>query len=268
MIKPFYIYDHEVPHKDDGALFHYTKPDTLFDILKTMTLKTSSLSEMNDINEVNVSTYNLCDVFWEMQLQEFLNIRCSTISFCQNYSFEGYQEEGSNHPRMWSLYADDNKGACIVIDEKSFLEINKDVLQNHFYKMESVDYSFYLDHTKPCSNESALEYTQRNYREIFFQKHFDWSQECEKRLFGIDLPKYLNIKGAIKHICLGPHFTAIINHKDNFERLNYEINDRNSLSFNYLSPHSFAIVNYGKHGYSTHSATHLFMKHVTKRGKI
>ena len=43
----------ELPEVDDGALFHYTKFDSFIEIIKSMTLKSSPLSKMNDLNEAS-----------------------------------------------------------------------------------------------------------------------------------------------------------------------------------------------------------------------
>ena len=42
---------------------------------------------------------------------------------------------------MWAQYADNNKGACIVINESTFLEKNKEVLDKiSFWKICNVQY--------------------------------------------------------------------------------------------------------------------------------
>ena len=253
---PFYIQNNELPVTKDGPLFHFTKAEKLFDIIDSMTIKTSSLKTLNDLNEVNVSTYNICQTDFETELQEFLLNRCSTISFCKNYSVNGFYQEGTNHPRMWAQYAQDNEGVCIVLDEDSFLEQNKDVLSKCVYNIEDVEYLFYSELPKPDKEMTVSDYVIQNYRKIFFQKHLDWQQEKERRLWGVDIPEYLNIYGAIKYICLGSKF---IKKKENIRELTRRLEDSSSPCYNYLSPHSFAFTNYGRHGYCSTSAAHLFI---------
>jgi hypothetical protein len=253
---PFYIQNEGLSVHNDGDLFHFTKAKTLFNIIDSMTIKTSSLKDLNDLNEVNVSTCNLCHTDFEIELQDFLLNRCSTISFCKNYWVDGFFQEGTNHPRMWTQYAQKNEGICLVLDEKSFVEQNKDIFSRCVYKIEDVNYLLYSELPKPDRrNLSVLEYVIQNYKQIFFQKHLDWQQENERRLWGIDLPKYLNIFGAIKYICLGVHF---VNKKENIRGLKDIINDSSSPCYKYLTPHSFAFTSYGKHGYYTTSAAHFF----------
>ena len=255
ILTPFYMQNNEPPLANDGSLFHFTKAETLFDIIDSMTIKTSSFKSLNDLNEVNVSTYNLCHANFELELQNYLLNRCSTISFCKNYCIDGFFQEGTNHPRMWAQYAQNNEGICLVLDEKKFIEQNKDIFSKCYYKIEDVQYLFYSELPKPDKNLSVLEYVIRNYKQIFFHKHLDWQQENERRLWGIDLPNYLKIYGAIKYICLGAHF---VNKKENLRGLKNRISDSSSPCYNYLTPHSFAFTNYGKHGYCTTSAAHFF----------
>lgn len=256
ILKPLYIQNNELPLPNDGSLYHFTKAKTLFDIIDSMTIKTSSLKSLNDLNEVNVSTYNLCNTDFEFELRDFLLNHCSTISFCKNYCVDGFYQEGTNHPRMWAQYAQDNEGICLVLDEKSFIENNKDTFSKKFWKIEDVQYSFYQEIPKADKNLNILDYVIQNYKLFFFHKHLDWQQENERRLLGIDLPNFLNIHGAIKYICLGARF---VNKKDNIISLRERISNQASPFYNYLTPHSFAFANYGRHGYCTTSAAHFFI---------
>ena len=48
---PTYLYGHEeLPHKADGALFHYTTLYFFKMIMEDLTLKTSSFTNLNDMN--------------------------------------------------------------------------------------------------------------------------------------------------------------------------------------------------------------------------
>lgn len=254
--KTFYMQGEMLVTQNITYLFHYTKAETLFKILANMTIKTSSLKCLNDLNEANVNTYNLCLTGFEMELQDFLHNHCSTISFCKNYTVNGFFEEGTNHPRMWAQYAQNSEGVCLVLEEESFIEQNKDILSKSTYSIEDVVYLLHPDLPKPYKGMKVSDYIMQNYKHIFFQKHLDWQQENERRLWGIDLPEYLKIKGAIKYICLGANF---LKKKDLLCRLKDLVNDCTSSCYNYLSPQSFAFSNYGRHGYSTTSAAHFLL---------
>lgn len=55
-----YLYYHkELPHRGDGALFHFTKFESFKKILEDMTLKPSSFRNLNDMNEGNVNNMNM-----------------------------------------------------------------------------------------------------------------------------------------------------------------------------------------------------------------
>ena len=56
---PTYLYHNaELPHRGDGALFHYTKFSSFLKIMEDMTLLPSSFGNLNDMNEGNVSNMN------------------------------------------------------------------------------------------------------------------------------------------------------------------------------------------------------------------
>lgn len=57
---PAYLYWHEeLPHKGDGALFHYTNLESFKKIFEDLTLLPSSFERLNDMNEGNVHNMNL-----------------------------------------------------------------------------------------------------------------------------------------------------------------------------------------------------------------
>lgn len=49
---PAYLYgSYQTPSIDDGALFHFTNFESFIKIMETMTLRSSPLCQMNDLNE-------------------------------------------------------------------------------------------------------------------------------------------------------------------------------------------------------------------------
>lgn len=61
---PTYLYHNaELPHRGDGALFHYTKFSSFLKIMEDMTLLPSSFGNLNDMNEGNVSNMNMNENF-------------------------------------------------------------------------------------------------------------------------------------------------------------------------------------------------------------
>ena len=201
-IVPIYLYGVcRLPEVGDGALFHYTKFESFLKILETMTLRSSPLCQMNDLNEADLSALDWSHDFLQMlNAQEYVRKNCSIICFTQNYEVESVCREGSNHPAMWAHYADDSKGVCIVLDKDAFFKANQGILEQFFYKLEDVEYTW--DHSpslKICNEKylSVSEFVQKNYREVFFKKDIVWANEVEARLL-VDNPQiYLNIKMMI-----------------------------------------------------------------------
>ena len=64
---PTYLYHHEeLPHRGDGALFHYTRFEKCLEILNYLTLRPSSFGGLNDMNEGNVNNMNMNENFMVM----------------------------------------------------------------------------------------------------------------------------------------------------------------------------------------------------------
>ena len=249
---PFYPYGNtEVPTPDDGALFHFTKIKRFLDIIDTMTLRSSPLCGMNDLNEANMDNLDwvALDFMMMYNAQKYIKEQCSVISFSKNYMTGPVCQEGTNHPALWAHYAEDSKGVCIVLDKESLIANNKDLLDKHFYRMESVEYG---SHCAP--NDIIIEgkyagvsdFVQHNYRELFFKKHSDWAYEGEERLL-IESPlEYLNIKGAIKYIALGGRLKG---DKDNLRQIIEKMITPETMSYHYFNIHSFVEMSPTVNGY-------------------
>lgn len=209
---PIYPYNQlYLPDTNDGALFHYTSAASFFKILESMSLKLSSFKKLNDLNEVNIKALYFSDKDnkFKEKLKNYINKECNLLCFTQNYKCDKTTEEGTNHPAMWAHYADNNKGVCIVLDEKEFLAKNKDILKKSFHKLRKVKYArtnVVLQKFNTCSTSTPESFIRQNYKELFFLKHSDWITEREKRLFVICKEKYLSIEGCIKYIALGEKF--------------------------------------------------------------
>lgn len=204
-----YLYGiHSLPSLDDKFLYHFTSAESLIKILENMALKMSSFENLNDLNEKEV---NFIFQDWQkgLQIKKYISEQCRVISFTQNFQKKDmFCECGCNHPRLWAQYADKNKGACVVINEEKFIENNKSILNEIFWKIENVKYKPYIYNENPTDSPNPKEFLENNYDRIFFEKHFDWEQEDERRLFCIDGPKFLSIDNCIEFICLGNKFES------------------------------------------------------------
>ena len=273
---PIYLYGtDELPDVDDGALYHYTKFDSFLKIIETMTLRSTPLAKMNDLNEASVEFVDWNrDFLLLLQAEKHIKNDCSVICFTKNYMTEGVCQEGGNHPAMWAHYADDSNGVCIVLDEKALIENNKDLLSEYFHKIEDVCYYH------KCSPDDSIvegeysnvsDFLQKNYKELFFKKHVDWSYEKETRLLIESTKVYLNIKGAIKFIILGGRMK---NDEDKVNEILDLMITPGSQVYKYFIPQSFAQVSRSPFGYFIDGASHIFyhqleeMSHTSLLAKI
>lgn len=178
-------------------------------IVQSLQLKTSDFSNLNDLNETNICCeWDDCGLN-KINIQKFILDHCRLISFSQNYKEDinnSFIQNGCNHPRMWAQYANNNSGACIIINEQRFIEENQTLLKNKFFKFDDVIYKLGLYNKNIYTTSNPGTFVKRHYKHLFFTKHLDWAREHERRLFGIDLPEFLSIQKSIEFICLGRKF--------------------------------------------------------------
>lgn len=251
---PMYlIHSYELPHRGDGALFHFTKADSFFKILEDLTLLPSSFDNLNDLNEGNIHNMGMNKNFMVMyNAEKYIKERCHLISFSQNYEKEGFGIEGSNHPAMWGHYAENSDGVCLVIDKESFISKNQTILDGHFHKFADVKYSMFNtpdDDAIDTNVKTPEEFIQKNWQGLFFLKHEDWKNEDEHRLFIMDYDGKMSIDGCIKYIVLGRKFFL---NDGKIKQLTDLIINPNSICYKKFVPHSFATTCYDSHGYSTY----------------
>ena len=250
---PAYLYyNAELPHRGDGALFHYTKMESFLKILEDLTLLPSSFGKLNDMNEGNVSNMNMNENFMVMyNAEKYIKERCHILSFSQNYDEYGFVQEGTNHPAMWAHYAENSNGVCIVIDKDSFIKKNQEILDSHFYRFDDVEYNFFNTPNEKMINynaETPEEFIKNNWKGLFFMKHKDWEKEDEHRLFIMDYDEKLSIKGCIKYIVLG---RKVFFDQSKLKEIMDKVVEPTSACYRKFIPHSFATTNYNKHGYCT-----------------
>lgn len=266
---PTYLYGTTgLPSVNDGYLFHYTKFENFLKIIETMTLRSSALSKMNDLNEASMEFVDPNkDSRFIYQAKQYIKNNCSIICFTRNYMNGEICEEGSNHPAMWSHYAEDSNGVCVVFDEVSLINNNKMLLADVFYKIKDVEYCYL------CSPDSRIlkgeysdlsDFLRKNYAELFFKKHVDWSYEKETRLL-IEQPEvFLNIKGAIRYIILGGRLK---NDEEKVRKIIDLMISPQSNAYKYLDPHSFEQVLRSPYGYFVATASHIIYNQLTRMSR-
>ena len=248
----------EVLSLNDGALFHYTKFESFLEIIESMTLRTSPLCRMNDLNEANIDDLDWGSGFLKMiEAERYVKERCSIISFTKNYRTGSFCQNGSNHPAMWAHYAEDSNGVCLVLDKHILDLLNRETLKGVFHKTGMVIYRHHCSPNDSIMNTicaSASEFVHKNYKELFFIKHTDWKSEKEVRFFAESPEVFLNIKGAIKYIILGARLSK---DKDRLQKLIEHIVTPGTQSYHCLVPRSFAEMQPSPYGYFTCSAAYV-----------
>lgn len=263
---PAYLYwTKEMPAIDDGALFHFTSFDSFIKIMETMTLRSSPLSRMNDLNEACLAFVDWSENLpFLIKAETHIKDGCSAISFTKNYMTDGGCQEGSNHPAMWAHYGDNSNGVCIVLDQESLIENNKELLSDYFYKLEDIIYHIDCSPDESIANAeytSLSEFVSKNYKELFFKKHLDWAYERETRFFVETSSLCLNIKGAIKYIVLGGRMSKS---EEKLDRIIEMMLAPESSGFQYLDLHSFAHMLPAGNGYLTVAASDIIFRKISK----
>ena len=108
-------------------LYHYTSFNTFVKIWCTKKLKFGSISEVNDILEVN-TRIQIANPQQTPLMFAYQDIRASyrQISFTMDY--DSYIK-GCMSPLLWGIYGDKRKGVCIEFDYTK-LNIPKDCLND------------------------------------------------------------------------------------------------------------------------------------------
>lgn len=249
---PFYSMGNStLPDLNDGLLYHYTDFDGLIGILKSMSLRTSPLHNLNDLSEGKIIHD---DIQFKERFDRYLK-KCQILSFCRNYHNNAGVQEGTNRPRNWAHYADDCRGACVVIRSDKFLKENIDLLSRlDFHTLEKVDYTpvTFSNFYEGKENRGVVDFICEHYREVFFTKHSDWENEDESRLFccGIkcESERYLSIINSIDSICLGER---LLNDAPRMNKLVTVLANKRNLCYRHFSPHSFSSVSSSTGGYMT-----------------
>jgi hypothetical protein len=218
-----------------------------------MTLKTSVVTKLNDLNEGRVDNlYGELDFSKVYDLENYVSQHCYTLCFTQNYEpLPGYCVEGSNHPAMWAHYADNSSGVCIVIDKDEFIKANQDIFDKYTHFFENVDYQYInAPDIEKIDNSpvDAKAFIEANYRQLFFRKHSDWANEDEHRLLILEYDGKFSIKGCVCHIVMG---RRLFSDEEKLKELVDIFVNPKYACYGLFNLHSFAEACYNRSGYIT-----------------
>ena len=123
---------------------------------------------------------------------------------------------------MWSQYADNHKGVCLIFDKARLKEIISNLFGTTYqvipndvaYTNRSVvpnlsegDYTINIDYLEKCGiKEYARSHFATFHKRLFFEKMIDWSNEDEFRWILLTDTKddlYFNFGDALKGIVFG-----------------------------------------------------------------
>lgn len=228
----------------DEFLYHYTNEDALFNkILPRNNLRMGPIACTNDPRETkdwqfglgtNRHFNDLSEEKWAQlekgatrATKKHAKLICFTVD-SENAShilIDHIWERGFCRPRMWAQYAQDHKGVCLIFDHKklrsslqatcppgSFL-IGSNVTYRNRSQAPSLKNNPFILSYDLCESmgvENAVQLHVRHYwKELFFEKSVDWSQEREFRWLMWDqvhADHLFNFADSLKGIVVGAHF--------------------------------------------------------------
>ncbi|MCW7551666.1 DUF2971 domain-containing protein [Endozoicomonas gorgoniicola] len=223
------------------ALYHFTRKDTAIEhILDNQTLRFGDFKLTNDPQEYKSKMTSAIGWGWEdSHLDKIAETTFSIeklvkssgfISLCQNrYEDDQLVEEGCLKSRMWSQYAENHTGICLVFSKQALMqEIENQLASEHQILSDYVTYkdpSVKLTSTalsvdgyqlSTCSPEQmASDYIIDSKDHVFFQKQPDYKDENEFRIVAVAkhykpvCGKFINFAQSLKAIILGDAFPKV-----------------------------------------------------------
>lgn len=200
-------------------IYHYTTFEkALLYILPSLKLRSNFLSKTNDPKEFQgwaISGRNIPfdRLYSDINLiQAQFNLGNYFRDIVQVICFSG-KKYGQINSTMWAHYSGNHSGICFEIDEKKFLNENKDLL-NVGYKYKNVDYidkysSVHINWDRTKSDKENISIIPKKYSDyLYFRKDKIWECENEFRLIILNKNDYqlLSIKNSLKSIYLGVSF--------------------------------------------------------------
>lgn len=246
----------------NNLLYHYTSATSLIKILQQMRLRLSTFDKLNDLNEVDMCVK--VGGFAPINLIRYIKKNSRLISFsCNKVKGGRILKKAINLPSMWAHYADNNQGACIVLNKKKFIKENKKALKGKFFRFYLVTYKSCLKECDvKCVEDKFESFVKGNMKLLLCQKNSDWGGEMEYRFIYFDPnlskrrnrePIYLSILNSIEYICLGMNF---VNNEEQVKELIATINCPDNKCYGLITNHDLCTVSTSPFGYGT---TDLFL---------
>lgn len=178
-------------------LYHYTSFDTFVKIWLTKQLKFGIISNVNDIQEAEIS----CQISNFQQypiMYAYQNIRNNYKQISLTMDYDSYLK-GCMSPMMWGHYGDKRKGVCIELDFNE-IKLPDGCLKGEVKYKAVLPKYFKLD--PKIKNEIELrKFINKRYKELFFTKQSSWKGEKEFRIVS-DIVESIDIEKAISAVYL------------------------------------------------------------------
>ncbi|MDO9635219.1 MAG: DUF2971 domain-containing protein [Paludibacter sp.] len=216
-----------------SSIFHFTNAQNGFEILSKMKLQFNNVINTNDPWESKLRFFSICNltgagyadgisglknILQDISAFNLLNdksinlfkkflVLCFTCSF----NYNNRRVHGYNQPRMWSQYGENHKGFCFEVDEKKIIKLIVSSYSNNFIKYEKVTYKdkFEKIEYSLSINGKFERFVDLHYKNIFFQKNINWSDEHEYRILIKSAQKIeVSINDCIKAIYVGENFNS------------------------------------------------------------
>lgn len=228
----------------EDLIFHYTKFETFFcHILKNHTLRFSRLTEKNDPYEIlpikvpmtqrvflapeKIQLNEIEDLFDKERIRIGPTVRFA--SFCRNIEnpIKGQPQIrnlGCLRMRMWSQYAQNHTGLCLVFSKSRLIDAITEqlrTLKSHPPVPMDVDYKDFWEHGQfdypvtlsEMNDNNVLDYAKKYYLDLkespLCKKDLDYQDEAEFRIVYIsEKLEYVDYKDALIGVVFGVRTTC------------------------------------------------------------
>ena len=219
---------------ESGNVAHYAPLCHLANILSDQKIKLSFIKNLSDPRESSLGWletvgYGGSTTDWKQaeriknDIGSQLKIFCTADQHERSGSADKIEASIYGRPRMWSQYADNSKGFCLILDKEELTKEMKRVVKKPEHLLTGrVDY---YDWLHLVGGGSSIEYgdridlskldvfniidKNRMLKSIFFKKSIDWVGEQERRWLVFHEEKneiFISIKSSIKAVVLGSEF--------------------------------------------------------------
>lgn len=200
---------------EDNYVYHYTSFETARDyILQNGQIQLGNIKNTNDPREREELSFSYCGrgdtTYWllcgsendkikahdlvQIYSRQYIKLGCFTKDYfpLDNVSWPC---RGWEHPRMWSQYANDHQGVCLIFSKQRLNEsIKKGLIDISYFDSGDISYGDVLDlnnislkldgddWNRSTDKEKFIgDLIWKNRKELYFFKHLDWQAEREYR---------------------------------------------------------------------------------------